>query len=1003
MTETIFASQLIYTSWPNGNSMKKGFMVYSKTEDITAEEENEILASFRYVTPRGLPFAPTEEQIKTLFPPMYGCCKLTSGRYVIALSTYIGQDYTKRYGNYLIHAFVMNEYLPSLVLSFYNSPRFRRCLTKEELSAPSAPASLEKVKLDVVPTTLQNCPYDKKRMACYLDIIKSSLKENKKVNLFLDLNKEKDLLKYLYFALDEKDQKKVFFSTYSATDGKLFNVLARPMESFSSYSSNLNPLILNVSKDNCLTILGKQPSFYSSFVSDILSTNPNSLPTLNKELSSYVENGLVKDFDSAVLFKQAKNGNFDGLLSYPQLCSFLPSLKKICSPLILEKAFYHSLNSFPSQKKKILEDFFPLLSTSYKEKIVNLYLQYGYFSSGISFLRIALQSPVKDYSLSLFLSSIKNNPSLVDDEEKAPLFSLLLTEWKEEDSYFVLSLLFERLFFIDQGLFERRYLPSFEEGLRRNPSFASSLYAKNEKREMTSQKREFFNKLFYKYLSKQERDSLLALCFEERLNDKRNLTLDSLLSTGFSSREDGFSLLVRNLPSYIRKYSHLHPSLILELELFAYQKGDASYYNEIQNSYFASLKENSYPIFLNLVKNDVDLKRKLYFSVLASKEVLDKNFALPPKNQFEYLSLIVSDPQLCNLEYFWKMFFFVKGEFVNNSATLESLILEKLSNDSSFREKVKASSEKFEEAQSYFKRLQCNEFEKKTISNLQDLLRVERNLLCDSINDAKGKKKIIEITILKMEKILSQGKNDLRDILRFYLGLKNDIDDTFRYQRFLKDLSGVFEKSTMSEMKKEIGLESSFSTLVKDYQDHAMISPKLFMVRDGLLFSSERNEEEIIRYYRAKEFLFLQYNAFLPYCDEFCSLFLEGILHFHFILLSNGSCSVDDVLSCTSYPFLTYKKYAKAFSEVSKKVSNINLYYMNMISYFLNKNNLMDKEKNFFSVIQNSLSDMDKKSRALLFENMRKTNKKELVEFIEKYEEEHTSFFVRLFRNKKEK
>lgn len=1003
MSETIFASQLIYTSWPNGNSMKKGFMVYSKTEDITVEEENEILASFRYVTPRGLPFAPTEEQIKTLFPPMYGCCKLTSGRYVIALSTYIGQDYTKRYGNYLIHALVMKEFLSSLVLSLYNSPLFRRSLTKEELCAPHAPASLEKIKCEVTPLSLSNCPYEKKRMACYLDIIKNSLKENKKVNLFLDLNKERDLLKYLYFALDEKDQKQVFFSTYSATDGKLFNVLARPMESFSSYSSNLNPLIVNVSKENFLTVLGKQPSFYSSFVSETLSTNPNSLPLLNKELSSYVENGLVKDFDSAVLFKQAKNGNFNSFLSYPQLCSFLPSLKKICSPLILEKAFDHSLASFPSERKKILEDFFPLLSVSYKEKIVNLYLQYGYFSSGISFLRIVLQSQVKDYCLSLFLSSIKNNTSLVDDEEKAPLFSLLLTQFKEEDSYFVLSLLFERLFFHNQGLFERRYLSSFEESLKRNPSFASSLYAKNEKREMTSSKRESFHKLFYKYLNKQEKDSLLTLCFEDRLNDKGNLTLDSLLSTGFSSREDGLSLLERNLPSYIRKYSHIHPSLILELELFAYQKGDSSYYNEIQNAYFASIKENSYPLFLNSVKSDVDLKRKLYFSVFASKEMVDKNFALPPKNQLEYLSLIVSDAQLCNYEYFWKMFFFVKGEFVNNSTVLESLILEKLSNDSSFREKVKASSEKFEEARSYFKKLQCNEFEKKTFSSLQDLLRMERNLLCDCKNDAKGKKKIIEITILKMERILFQGKNDPRDVLRFYLGLKNDIDDTFQYQRFLKDLSNVFEKCTMSEIRKEIGSDPSFSGLVKDYQDHAMISPKLFMVRDGLLFTSERNEEEILRLYKAKVFLFLQVNAFLPYCDEFCSLFLEGILHFHFILLFKGNCLVDDVLSCTSYPFLTYKKYAKVFSEVSKKVSNINLYYMNMISYFLNKNNLMEKEKNFFSVLQISLSDMDKKSRALLFENMRKTNKKELVEFVEKYEEEHTSFFARLFRNKKEK
>ena len=34
----MLASQLIYTSWKNGDSPKKGFMVYSKTNDISEEE-----------------------------------------------------------------------------------------------------------------------------------------------------------------------------------------------------------------------------------------------------------------------------------------------------------------------------------------------------------------------------------------------------------------------------------------------------------------------------------------------------------------------------------------------------------------------------------------------------------------------------------------------------------------------------------------------------------------------------------------------------------------------------------------------------------------------------------------------------------------------------------------------------------------------------------------------------------------------------------------------------
>ena len=36
------ASQYIYTSWKNGDSPNKGFMVYSKSADITETETSEI-------------------------------------------------------------------------------------------------------------------------------------------------------------------------------------------------------------------------------------------------------------------------------------------------------------------------------------------------------------------------------------------------------------------------------------------------------------------------------------------------------------------------------------------------------------------------------------------------------------------------------------------------------------------------------------------------------------------------------------------------------------------------------------------------------------------------------------------------------------------------------------------------------------------------------------------------------------------------------------------------
>lgn len=105
----MFAGQLLYTSWKNGNSSFRGYMVYAKSTDITASEEDEIISVMRYNAPTYLPITPTPEEIKTLFPENYAFFKLSSGRFCYARAGYLGKDYSGRYGNYLIHAYVTDD------------------------------------------------------------------------------------------------------------------------------------------------------------------------------------------------------------------------------------------------------------------------------------------------------------------------------------------------------------------------------------------------------------------------------------------------------------------------------------------------------------------------------------------------------------------------------------------------------------------------------------------------------------------------------------------------------------------------------------------------------------------------------------------------------------------------------------------------------------------------------------------------------------------------------
>ena len=143
-------SQYIYTSWNNGSSPDKGFMVYGKSRDVTEDEDKEILATMRYKPFKSLPYAPTQLQIDKEFPKNYAVFKLRSGRTCIALASYIGLDYVKddnpRWGNYLIHALIA-DVEDTRVPHLLNSGLFKTFLSKEEQDAPAGPHILDPIDI----------------------------------------------------------------------------------------------------------------------------------------------------------------------------------------------------------------------------------------------------------------------------------------------------------------------------------------------------------------------------------------------------------------------------------------------------------------------------------------------------------------------------------------------------------------------------------------------------------------------------------------------------------------------------------------------------------------------------------------------------------------------------------------------------------------------------------------------------------------------------------------
>lgn len=144
--------QLYYTSCPKGMSAGSGFQTYSMSEGITPEERKEIEKIGVYKPHDTLPSQPTAEEIRSIFPVAFSFFQLTSGRYGVCQTRYVGKDYSGRFGNYFCHALLLEQGdWPFYPIQLYQSPVFKSELTAEEIDVSSSPAPLPTLKASDVP------------------------------------------------------------------------------------------------------------------------------------------------------------------------------------------------------------------------------------------------------------------------------------------------------------------------------------------------------------------------------------------------------------------------------------------------------------------------------------------------------------------------------------------------------------------------------------------------------------------------------------------------------------------------------------------------------------------------------------------------------------------------------------------------------------------------------------------------------------------------------------
>ena len=216
------ALQYLYTSWPNGNLPNKGYMIYSTSEGITSEECEDIRRVMRYQPPLSLVPNPTPEQIVDEFPYDFAYFRLSSGRLCAALTTYVGKDYSNRYGNYLIHALVFeDEDMDVYPVELFGEDFWRTYLTEVEIHAESPVPPLDILDIDMTGDMVNESSIEEfaaeheEQTALLIDAYMEAV--SRKVPLYLNDTRENIVIwcAVLQEMLPLRMAKELYFTTYA--------------------------------------------------------------------------------------------------------------------------------------------------------------------------------------------------------------------------------------------------------------------------------------------------------------------------------------------------------------------------------------------------------------------------------------------------------------------------------------------------------------------------------------------------------------------------------------------------------------------------------------------------------------------------------------------------------------------------------------------------------------------------------------------------------------------
>lgn len=144
------ALQVYYTSCRNGLAGRPGFQIRSTSAGISPVDLAEIEARNSYRPPLDAPAAPSNDELRLLFPVALRSYRLPGGGLALTRTAYSGRDYSGRWGNFFAHTLVFgaagDALPPGWPIDYFDWPGWVGGLTPAE-DTEEAPAPLPAIEI----------------------------------------------------------------------------------------------------------------------------------------------------------------------------------------------------------------------------------------------------------------------------------------------------------------------------------------------------------------------------------------------------------------------------------------------------------------------------------------------------------------------------------------------------------------------------------------------------------------------------------------------------------------------------------------------------------------------------------------------------------------------------------------------------------------------------------------------------------------------------------------